>query len=74
MRPSVAKSTALSQRRPIPISIRIGVHGTKLTGALDGKWILDYELKEPVSGKVGLWSKTDSMSEFDAFTVTPAAK
>ena len=54
--------------------IRIAVHGTKLTGALDGKWILDYELKEPVSGKVGLWSKTDSMSEFDAFTVTAASK
>jgi hypothetical protein len=54
--------------------IRIAVHGTKLTGALDGKWILDYELKEPVAGKVGLWSKTDSMSEFDAFTVTAGAK
>lgn len=54
--------------------IKVGIHGTKLTGYLDGKLLLEYELKEPVSGKVGLWSKTDSMSEFDAFTVTPAAK
>ncbi len=54
--------------------IKLGVHGTKLTGYLDGKLLLEYEMKEPVSGKVGLWSKTDSMSEFDAFTVTPAAK
>ena len=54
--------------------IKVGIHGTKLTGYLDGKLLIEYELKEPVSGKIGLWSKTDSMSEFDAFTVTPAAK
>lgn len=54
--------------------IKVGIHGTKLTGYLDGKLLIEYELKEPVSGKVGLWSKTDSMSEFDAFTVTPTAK
>jgi ABC-type multidrug transport system ATPase subunit len=34
----------------------------------------DYTLAEPVSGKIGLWSKTDSVSYFDEFTVTPAAK
>jgi hypothetical protein len=54
--------------------IKVGIHGTKLTGYLDGKLLIEYELKEPVAGKVGLWSKTDSMSEFDAFTVTPSAK
>jgi hypothetical protein len=54
--------------------IKIAVHGTQLQGFLDGKPILEYTLKEPVSGKVGLWSKTDSMTEFSDFTVTPAAK
>ena len=54
--------------------LRIAVHGTQLTGFLDGKSVLDYTLKEPVSGKVGLWSKTDSMTEFSDFTVTPMAK
>lgn len=54
--------------------LRIAVHGTKLTGFLDGKPLLDYTLAEPVSGKVGLWSKTDSMTEFSDFTVTPAAR
>jgi hypothetical protein len=54
--------------------IKIAVHGTQLEGYLDGKHLLDYTLKAPVSGKVGLWSKTDSMSEFADFTVTPAAK
>ncbi len=54
--------------------LKIAVHGTQLQGFLDGKALLDYTLKEPVSGKVGLWSKTDSMTEFADFTVTPAAR
>jgi hypothetical protein len=54
--------------------LKVVVHGTSLEGWLDGKHLLDYALKAPVSGKIGLWSKTDSMSEFTDFTVTPAAK
>jgi len=27
-------------------------------------------LPEPVAGKVGVWSKTDSVSYFDQYTVT----
>lgn len=54
--------------------IRMSVHGTQFTATLDGKATLEYTLKEPVSGKIGLWSKTDSMSEFDAFTVKPEKK
>ena len=49
------------------------VRGTDFTAYLDGKLVLEQALKAPVSGKVGLWSKTDSMSEFADFTVTPAA-
>lgn len=52
--------------------LKISVRGTALTGSLDGKQVLDYALKEPVSGKVGLWSKTDSMVEFSDFVVTSA--
>jgi hypothetical protein len=54
--------------------IKLGVHGIKFTGYLDGKLLIEYDLKEPVSGKVGLWAKTDTMAEYDAFTVTPSAK
>jgi hypothetical protein len=54
--------------------LRIAVHGTELAGFLDGKHVLDYTLKEPVSGKVGLWSKTDSMVEFAGYAVSPTAK
>ena len=51
-------------------TMKIAVHGTQLEGSLNGKKILDYTLPEPVTGKVGVWSKTDSVSLFDDFTVT----
>lgn len=54
--------------------LKIAVHGTNLQAYLNGKLLLEYTLAEPVSGKVGLWSKTDSVSYFDDFTVTPASK
>jgi hypothetical protein len=55
-------------------TLKISVQGTQLRGYLDGKALLEYTLTEPVSGKVGVWSKTDSMTEFDDFTVTPSGK
>jgi hypothetical protein len=54
--------------------LKLSVHGTALTGFMDGKKVFEHTLAEPVSGKVGLWSKTDSMTEFSGFTVTPSAK
>ena len=50
-------------------TIRIAVAGTQLHGFLDDKPLLDYTLAETVSGKVGVWSKTDSVSQFDQFVV-----
>ena len=62
------------QEMPLPMkqwaTIRISVHGTRLEGYLNDKLLLEYTLPEPVSGKVGVWSKTDSVSYFDDFTVT----
>jgi hypothetical protein len=52
-------------------TMKIAVHGTQLEGYLDGEKLLDYTLAAPVSGKVGVWSKTDSISEFADYTVTP---
>ena len=55
-------------------TLKISVHGTSLKSWLDDKPMHDYTLAKPVSGKIGVWSKTDSMTEFDDFTVTPTAK
>ena len=52
--------------------MKIKVAGTKLEGYLDDKLLLEYTLAEPVSGKVGLWSKTDSVSQFADYAVTPS--
>ncbi len=43
---------------------------TRLPASLDGKHLLDYTLGEGVSGKVGVWSKTDSVCYFDDFIVS----
>ncbi len=51
-------------------TLEISVQGTSLQASLDGKHLLDYTLAEVVSGKVGVWSKTDSVSYFDQYTVT----
>lgn len=55
-------------------TMKIAVHGTELRGFLDDKPLLDYTLAEPVAGKVGLWSKTDSVSQFADYEVRAAAK
>jgi hypothetical protein len=52
-------------------TMKIAVHGTQLEGYLDGEKLLDYTLAAPVAGKVGVWSKTDSISEFADYTVAP---
>jgi len=49
--------------------MKIAVDGTQLRAWLDDELLLEYTLPEPVSGKVGVWSKTDSVSQFDDYTV-----
>lgn len=51
-------------------TLQISVHGTNLQASLNGRHLLDYTLPETVSGKVGVWAKTDSVSYFDDYTVT----
>jgi hypothetical protein len=53
-------------------TMKVSVQGARLEGYLNGKLLLEYSLPEPVSGKVGVWSKTDSVSYFDDYAVTPA--
>lgn len=52
--------------------LRLVVNGRVVTGYLDGKKYLTHQLSEPVSGRVGLWSKADSHVLFDRFEVTPS--
>ena len=54
--------------------LRVAVHGTQLQAFLDDKLNLEYTLPRTIAGKVGLWSKTDSMTEFADFTVLPSTR
>src|SRR6185503_9516099 len=44
--------------------LKVRIDGGKVEGFLDGKSILKHTLPEPVSGRVGLWSKADSRMYF----------
>src|SRR5882757_1582621 len=52
--------------------LKVRIAGAKVEASLDGKPYLEHTLPEPVSGRIGLWSKADSHVYFDNFTVTPA--
>jgi hypothetical protein len=52
--------------------LKVRIAGTKVEGYLNGKLYLQHTLDQPVSGKIGLWSKADSYMHFDGFTVTPS--
>lgn len=50
--------------------IKLVVSGTRIEGFLDGKPYLQHDLGRPVDGRVGVWSKADSVMLIDGFTVT----
>ncbi len=50
-------------------TLSMSVHGKKIQGSLDGKQVFDFEYTEPIDGKIGLWSKADSVVYFDDFSV-----
>jgi hypothetical protein len=51
--------------------LRLVVQGKEVKGYLIGTLYLEHTLPEPVSGKVGVWTKADSVTYFDDFTVKP---
>src|SRR3954447_643803 len=52
--------------------LKVRIAGNKVEGYLDGKRYLEHTLSEPVSGRIGLWSKADSYMHFSDYIVTPA--
>jgi hypothetical protein len=64
------RNTPTATKQWHELKVRIG--GTKVEGYLDGKLYLEDTLPQPVSGRVGLWSKADSYMHFSDYTVTAA--
>jgi hypothetical protein len=52
--------------------LKVRIDGAKIEASLDGKRYLEHTWTEPISGRIGLWSKADSHMYFDDYTVTPA--
>src|SRR3954452_550220 len=52
--------------------LKVRIAGAKIEGYLNNKLYLEPTLAQPVSGRIGLWSKADSHMYFVDFTVTPA--
>jgi hypothetical protein len=52
--------------------LKVRIVGSKVEGYLDGKLYLEHTLPEPVSGRIGLWSKADSYMHFDEFAAVPS--
>jgi len=52
--------------------LRVRINGSKVEGYLDGKLYLEHTLAQPVSGRIGLWSKADSHMYFTDYTVAAA--
>jgi hypothetical protein len=50
-------------------TLKVVIDGARIEGYLNDNKYIDFTWKEPVSGKVGLWSKADSYMFFDDFTV-----
>jgi hypothetical protein len=64
------RRSALEEVRRVPTrtaqwhTLQLSVSGKTVEGKVDGKQYLRFELKEPISGRVGLWSKADSTVQF----------
>ena len=54
--------------------MKLTVKGNRVEGWLNGKLLLTHDLPKPVSGRVGLWSKADSVVYFDDYRVEPAGR
>jgi len=55
--------------------LSVEIRGKEITGYLSGEKVLEYMAEKPVKGLVGLWTKADSVTYFDALTIkTDAAE
>ena len=72
------KRTSVKWIKDVPTSshewheLKLVVKGPNVQGFLDGKSILTHRLPAPVAGRVGIWSKADSVVYFDDYTIKPA--
>jgi len=52
-------------------TLKVRITGKKVEGFLDEKPLLEHDLPDTVSGRVGVWSKADSVVYMDDYLVKP---
>jgi hypothetical protein len=52
-------------------TLKVRITGKKVEGFLDDKLLLEHELPEAISGRVGVWSKADSVVYMNDYVVSP---
>jgi hypothetical protein len=50
--------------------LKLNINGNRIRASVNGKQFLEYTLPAPVSGKIGIWTKADSVVYFDDYNVT----
>jgi hypothetical protein len=53
--------------------LKVAIKGNTVEGYVNGKLYLTHELAQPVSGKIGIWSKADSHMFIDDYRVVSAS-
>jgi hypothetical protein len=51
--------------------LKVDVRGAKVIATVGDKLRLEHTLPGPISGRVGFWTKRDSISAFKSFSVRP---
>jgi hypothetical protein len=54
-------------------TLRIAAAGDRIQGWLDDQMLMDRRDSRFVSGRIGLWTKADSVTAFDELTITPVS-
>lgn len=52
-------------------ALKVAVAGRRITGSLDGKVLLTNDWRESIGGRIGVWSKADSVVYMDDLSVRP---
>ena len=55
-------------------TLKVVINGKNIKGYLNGKLYINYNWREKIHGKIGLWSKADSYVFFDDFTIKQGKK
>ena len=49
--------------------VTAAISGNTLKGYLDDELLIEYTAERPLSGYVGLWTKADAVTDFEALTI-----